>query len=164
MAIGRFTGGRPFSVGFDERRQLHRGPSKETLKLRRDLINDAVRRMPDVLLDVLEARGLIAQLVERYNTRVERDRSHGGPRWRRACDAHGPLDPARRSSLKVSTRPTVLPAKPVTASWLSLWLSNYIVGELRPNSRVQAMDFTERKKSHPPESTGDLLITNRRKR
>jgi hypothetical protein len=40
--------------------------------------------MPDALLDVLEARGKIPALVERYKTRVRRDPRLGGPRWRRA--------------------------------------------------------------------------------
>jgi 5-methyltetrahydropteroyltriglutamate--homocysteine methyltransferase len=38
----------------------------------------------DALLDVLEARGYIPQLVERYKTRERRDPRLGGPRWRRA--------------------------------------------------------------------------------
>ncbi len=49
-----------------------------------DLLNYYADRLPDALLDVLELRGLVPGLVERYNTRVRRDPRLGGPRWRRA--------------------------------------------------------------------------------
>ena len=91
MACGFKTGGRDFVRGYDPRRQLNRGPANDTSKRRRDIINYYVREMPDELLDVLEARGLIPQLVERYNTRERCNRPQGGG-WpwrksRRAADS-----------------------------------------------------------------------------
>jgi hypothetical protein len=54
-------------------------------KLRRDLINHYVEHCADALLDVLEARGLIPQLVERYRTRERCIRPQGGGHpWRAA--------------------------------------------------------------------------------
>jgi hypothetical protein len=84
MAWGRKTGGRDFACGYGPRRQLHRGASKEVHKLRRDLINYYADHCADALLDVLERRGLIPELVERYSTRERRDPRLGGPRWKRA--------------------------------------------------------------------------------
>jgi hypothetical protein len=81
MTWGYKTGGRDFVKGFDPRRQYHRGPTSDRTKLRSELINHYALNLPDALLDVLESRGLIPGLVERYRTRKRRDPSLGGPRW-----------------------------------------------------------------------------------
>jgi hypothetical protein len=83
LASGFKSGGRDFKVGYDPRRQYHRGPSKDMTKLRRDLFNYYVAHMPDEVLDLLEARGLIGALVQRYETRTRRDPQLGGPKWAR---------------------------------------------------------------------------------
>ncbi len=81
--------------GYDPRRHVRRGPLDTwRKKLRSDIIQYYVREMPDALLDVLEARGHIPALVERYNTRERCIRPQGGgwpwraarPRIRRATN------------------------------------------------------------------------------
>jgi hypothetical protein len=85
MAWGFKTGERDFVQGYDPRRQLRRGPSKDNSKLRRDLINHYVEHCIDALLDELEARGHISALVERYKTRERCNRPQGGGwPWRKA--------------------------------------------------------------------------------
>jgi len=85
MAVGKKFGGRDFVKGYDPRRKPFRGPTRSAWKARRDIINYYVEHCADALLDVLERRGLIPQLIARYNTRVPQ-----GGRW--------PWKPRRRSS------------------------------------------------------------------
>jgi len=85
MAWGFKSGGRDFAVGYDPRRKTDHGVTQSRSKTRRDLINYYVAHCADALLDVLEMRGLIPQLVERYNTRERCIRPQGGgSRWRAA--------------------------------------------------------------------------------
>jgi hypothetical protein len=84
MALGKKTGGKNLVMGFDPRRHVRCGPVDfRQRKLRRDLFEHYVHYMPDELLDVLEARGHIPALIERYFTRVLCLRPQGGGRrWR----------------------------------------------------------------------------------
>ncbi len=59
--------------------RVRRGPLDTWRKKQRgELINRYVEHCADALLDVLEARGLIRQLVERYRTRERCIRPQGG--------------------------------------------------------------------------------------
>ena len=73
MTWGYKTGGKDFVRGFGPRRQLHRGPAKETHKTRRDLLNYYADHLPDRYSTCSKRAARSPRWSSATNTRVRRD-------------------------------------------------------------------------------------------